>query len=172
MHSDREEEAAFVVRCLRQLVHGLRVSSHSVESEVGLTGAQLFVLRELALEPNVSIRRLSERTMTDPSSASVVLGRLVEAGLVTREKDPTDRRRTVLSVSKRGQSVLRSAPEPFQAKLFAALSALPRRELGHLREGLSALLFGVGQSRGRAPLFLEETKAVPAKRSRHAKRSR
>src|SRR5690606_34248975 len=84
MHLSRDEEAASVLRSLRQLVHALRATSHAVEDDVGLTGAQLFVLRELAAEPGASIRRLSERTMTDPSSVSAVVARLTERGLVDR----------------------------------------------------------------------------------------
>ena len=61
-----------------------------------MTGAQLFVLRELSLEPGASIRRLSERTLTDPSSVSVIVARLVEHGYVTRAVDEADRRRTAL----------------------------------------------------------------------------
>jgi len=156
-----------VLKSLRQLVHGLRATSHAVEDDLGLTGAQLFVLRELAVEPDVSIRRLSERTMTDPSSVSVVVARLTERGLVNRSRDPEDGRRSVLSVSKRGQAVLERSPEPYQAKLFAALQALPRQRLRQLHLGLSALLDGSKQSRSTAPLFFED---LPPSRARRKPR--
>ncbi|MEZ4255624.1 MAG: MarR family transcriptional regulator [Polyangiales bacterium] len=167
MHLSREEEAASVLKSLRQLVHGLRATSHAVEDDVGLTGAQLFVLRELAGEPDVSIRRLSERTMTDPSSVSVVVARLTERGLVNRRRDPDDGRRSVLSVSKRGKAVLGRSPEPYQAKLFAALQALPRQRLRQLHLGLSALLDGSKQSHSTAPLFFED---LPPSRARRKPR--
>ncbi len=156
-----------MLKSLRQLVHGLRATSHAVEDDLGLTGAQLFVLRELAVEPDVSIRRLSERTMTDPSSVSVVVARLTERGLVNRSRDPEDGRRSVLSVSKRGQAVLERSPEPYQAKLFAALQALPRQRLRQLHLGLSALLDGSKQSRSTAPLFFED---LPPSRARRKPR--
>lgn len=156
MQLSRDEEAAFVLRSLRQLVHSLRVTAYSVERDLGLTGAQLFVLRELAAEPNVSIRRLSERTLTDPSSASVVVARLLERGLIKRRRDAKDARRSVLSVTRQGQAVLARAPEPYQAKLFAALHALPRTRLRQLHLGLSALLGASSQAEGPVPLFFEE----------------
>ena len=62
------EEATQVLNSLRRIVQGLRMTAHSVEWRLGITGAQLFVLRELAEAPGLSIRRLSERTYTDPSS--------------------------------------------------------------------------------------------------------
>lgn len=151
-----------MLRSLRMLVHGLRATSHAVEKKLGVTGAQLFVLRELAAEPDVSIRRLSERTLTDPSSASVVVARLVERGLVKRRRDLADGRRSVLSVSKRGKAVLEHSPEPYQAKLFAALQSLPRQHLRQLHLGLSALVGGSTQRRGTSPLFFED--APPTRR--------
>lgn len=158
-----------MLRSLRQLVHGLRATSHAVETDLGLSGAQLFVLRELAAEPNLSVRRLSERTMTDPSSASVVVTRLVERGLVNRRRDAADGRRSVLSVSKRGREILERAPEPYQAKLFAALQALPRQRLHQLNVGLSALLESATEASGTAPLFFEDAPASPERKKRRAR---
>ena len=112
MDSKKHAETHAIVQALRQLVNGLRVTAHSVERELGLTGAQLFVLGEIAAEPNLSIRRVSERTLTDPSSASVVVARLLEKGLVARREDPADRRKSVLSVTSKGQKLLARAPEP------------------------------------------------------------
>lgn len=171
MDSTRAEEAASVLRALRQLVHGLRVTAHTVERELGLTGAQLFVLRELATEPDISIRRVSERTLSDPSSASVVVARLLERGLIKRRRDPADGRKSVLSVTSRGQTVLRRAPEPYQAKLFKALHQLPRERLRQLHSGLSALLDAPGRSRGAVPLFFEAStdKKAGGKRSDQSK---
>lgn len=166
MQFDRHAEAAAVLRGLRQLVHALRVTAHSAEHKLGLSGAQLFVLGELALEPNVSIRRVAERTMTDPSSVSVVVARLIERGLVKRRQDPSDKRRSVLSVTVKGQAVLRAAPEPYQAKLFRALHALPRQRLKQLQVGLSALLQASGVEEP-VPLFFE---GVPSSRSKAKRR--
>ena len=85
------DDAELTLRELRRLVHGIKTASYSVERSCKVTGAQLFVLRELALEPGASIRRLSERTLTDPSSVSVIVVRLVEQGYVTRAVDEADR---------------------------------------------------------------------------------
>ncbi|MBK7152894.1 MAG: winged helix-turn-helix transcriptional regulator [Sandaracinaceae bacterium] len=160
MDSSKPEETHAIVQALRQLVHGLRVTAHSVERELGLTGAQLFVLGEIAAEPNLSIRRLSERTLTDPSSASVVVGKLQEKGLVTRGQDPADRRKSVLSVTPAGQALLGRAPEPYQHKLFSALEEMPQWQRKQLHLGLAALLEAAPLEaapldQADAPLFFE-----------------
>jgi DNA-binding MarR family transcriptional regulator len=161
------DDASLVVDALRRIVHELRVTTHRAEDEVGLSGAQLFVLRELAAEPGISIRRLSQRTLTDPSSVSVVVARLVEHGFITRKSDPADARRSVLAVSAKGRALLARAPEPFQARLFTALRALPSARLREMRMGLTHVIENTAiGSDGTAPLFFEE--AAPKKRKRQA----
>lgn len=149
------DEAEFALQQLRRLVHGIRTASYAAERSCGVTGAQLFVLRELADEPGASIRRLSERTMTDPSSVSVIVARLVERGLVTRRFDVDDRRKSVLSLSKKGQQLLERAPEPYQTRLIEVLRELPAAELGVLRATLGRLSDALGSDEG-APLFFED----------------
>ena len=151
-------EAALVVDSLRRLVYGLRVASHTAERELGVTGAQLFVLRELAGEPGISIRRLSERTLTDPSSVSVVVSRLVALGLVTQRRATNDARRSVLAVSRKGRSLLARAPEPYQVRLITALMRLSPARLRRLRLDLSTLVDTLEPTTGAAPLFFEENR--------------
>lgn len=161
-------DASAVVDALRRIVHELRVTTHRAEDEVGLSGAQLFVLRELAAEPGISIRRLSQRTLTDPSSVSVVVARLVERELITRKTDPEDARRSVLAVSVKGKTLLARSPEPYQARLFAALGALPPARLRELRLGLSFVIEQTTGSAGAAPLFFEDGATTKQRRRRGA----
>jgi DNA-binding MarR family transcriptional regulator len=141
-----------------------------VERELGVSGAQLFVLRELAAEPGASIRRLSERTLTDPSSVSVVVSRLVERGFVTRRRAEDDARRSVLEVSRRGASLLSRAPEPFQTRLIAGLRQIPHSRLEQFRGVLSEIVRSLDIEAGAAPLFFEKTSHRGKVRSVRVKR--
>lgn len=154
MHSDAA--AGRVLDNLRRLVRALRVSSHAIERRAAVTGAQLFVLRELAAEPDVSIRRLAARTLTDPSSVSVVVARLVERGLVARRGDPDDRRRVLLSLTRRGRTLLARAPEPVQVRLVAALRALPPARLRPFDQVLAGLVRAVDAGGGAPPMFFDD----------------
>lgn len=149
------DDAELTLQELRRLVHGIKTASYAVERTCRVTGAQLFVLRELSLEPGASIRRLSERTLTDPSSVSVIVARLVEQGYVTRAVDETDRRRTVLRLTRGGTQVVSRAPEPYQARLIGVLRELPAHELGALQGALARLSDSLGVPL-EAPLFFEE----------------
>ena len=158
------DDAAQVLDSLRRIVRGLRATAHSVERSMGISGAQLFVLRELAAEPGVSLRRLSERTLTDPSSVSVVVARLVELGFVARRQDRADARRSVLTLSPRGHALLARAPEPFQARLVATLRGFPRARLRRMNADLASVVDALGIGGGAPPMFFE----TAAKGSRRA----
>ena len=149
------DDAELALDELRRLVQGLRTSSHAVERELGISGAQLFVLRELAAEPGVSIRRVSERTLTDPSSVSTVVSRLVESGLVTRARQASDARAMRLEISRKGAELLARAPEPYQARMIEALRGLAPRRLREFRLALREVVDSLEIERGQAPLFFE-----------------
>lgn len=157
MHSaSRDRAAADVLDSLRRLVRELRVGSHSVERALGIGGAQLFVLREIAAEPGCSIRRLAERTLTDQSSVSVVASRLVEKGLVLRERDAHDARKSALTLTAQGERLLARAGVPFQVRLVRTLRTLPLGRLNRLGTDLSFVVEAVGADTGGAPMFFDD----------------
>src|SRR6478672_9755222 len=86
-------DAARAMDSLRRVVHALRVATRASERAFGLSAAQLFVLRQLSVEPGQSLRDLAQRTRTTQSSISEVVARLVQRGFVTRESSKEDRRR-------------------------------------------------------------------------------
>ena len=77
-------DSARVLDAIRRLVRHLRLADRAAQGELGISGAQLFVLVELGKTGSLSLNDLAARTRTDQSSVSVVVSRLVDAGLVTR----------------------------------------------------------------------------------------
>src|SRR5688500_3244362 len=101
-----DAEAARVMDALRRIVRALRVSTHASERDLGVSAAQLFVLRQLALAPRQSIGELATRTRTSQGSVSEVVSRLVAHGFVERHTAESDRRRAELSPTTEGRAVL------------------------------------------------------------------
>jgi DNA-binding MarR family transcriptional regulator len=151
----RDDETA-VAEALRRIVRTLRLSTAEVGRVAGITGAQLLVLRVLSERPGASLSDVAEATLTDPSSVSVVVRRLVEAGLVRRGADPGDARRMRLDVTPAGAALLRAAPSPAQERLLAALGTLPRPELRRLARSLEALVRAMGAEGAPAAMFFED----------------
>jgi DNA-binding MarR family transcriptional regulator len=99
----------------------------------GLTPQQhqvLLAVRGHAGPEPASVSDVAEALLVKRHSATELVGRAAEAGLVVRTEDPDDARRTLVVLTPAGEEVL------------AALSDLHRRELGRLRAvvaGLDAL---------------------------------
>lgn len=149
-------ESQRVLDSIRRLVRLLRIADRSAQSSVGLSGAQLFVLQELGKTPALSLGALAERTRTDQSSVSVVVTRLVEAGLVSRERDDRDARRLVLTLTRSGRSLLQKAPAAMQQKIIAVLEEFSRDELRHFAATFERVVDLLGGEEGAAPMMFED----------------
>src|SRR5690242_3949452 len=105
MGSQGSEPAAVLV-ALRRIVRYLRLADREAEASNGLSAAQLYVLHVLLDEPARSLAEIAERTMTDQSSVSTVVAKLVSRGLVARTVSGDDRRRTQLRLTAAGHRVV------------------------------------------------------------------
>ena len=139
----RERAVSAVVDCIRAIVRELRVSSRDAEQRLGIHGAQLYALQQLADGPAQSLAELAARTRTDSSSVSVVVSRLVERGLVKRTADPDDRRRIVLALTASGRALVKRAPRSAHERIATAAQTLSTRDLDALARGLGAIAGGL-----------------------------
>jgi DNA-binding MarR family transcriptional regulator len=144
-----------VMNHLRRIVRALRISARAAERDTGLSGAQVFVLQKLAEEPTTSLRELALRTGTDQSSVSVVVSRLVDRGLVLRDKSKVDGRRVEIRLTPAGRSVLRRSPEVTQVRLMEALRRMPGPSRHRLARFLGELVSSMN-IHGEADMFFEE----------------
>jgi DNA-binding MarR family transcriptional regulator len=167
----RREDGARALDALRSVVRALRLNSHAVERRIGLTGAQLFVLQQLEEAPATSMNELAARTLTHQSSVSVVVSRLFERGLVTREASAADARRTEIALSGRGRAVLRRAPVTVQSQLVAGMRKLPAARLRALAAALEQWITASGIRSANPPLLMEDAMgAASGSRARSKKR--
>jgi DNA-binding MarR family transcriptional regulator len=140
---------------IRRIVQFLRESSREAEWRVGLSGAQLFVLRTVAESPGLSLNALAERTRTHQSSVSAVVTRLAREGLVERRTAASDARRAEIRLSPDGRRRIKSAPRTAQERLVAAVDALSPANRVRLASMLDALVRGMAL-RIRPDMFSEE----------------
>jgi len=152
----------------RRIVQALR-SSHRAASDVDLTGAQLFVLATLAHAGRpLGVNEVAEATRTDQSTVSVVVGRVVERGLVKRERSEVDTRRVELSLTARGRAVVRKTPATVaQQRLADALAQLSSADGAALSRILKKIVGLMGEEESPAAmLFDEPASAASRKRAR------
>lgn len=144
-----------VINSIRQIVHALQLGSCEAQKEVGLSGAQLFVLQTLAESSAMSVNDLAARSYTHQSSVSAVVSRLVDAKLVRRLRSPDDARRVELTVTPAGRRVLKSNIVMPQHRLFAALERFPKAKLAELRSSLEQVVSLSKMDSKISPMFLE-----------------
>ncbi|HET9426152.1 MAG TPA: MarR family winged helix-turn-helix transcriptional regulator [Gemmatimonadaceae bacterium] len=147
-----------VVRSLdaiRAIVRALRINTRAIELEIGISLAQLFVLQQVAERPANSLNDLAERTATHQSSVSVVVRRLVDRGLVTRQAASDDKRRVQIALTPTGEKLLVGAPRTIQTRLMTAFETLSAQEQQQLADLLGKWIDAAGISRSAPPMMGE-----------------
>ncbi|HEV2719342.1 MAG TPA: MarR family transcriptional regulator [Thermoanaerobaculia bacterium] len=145
-----------ILDSIRRLVRLLRLADRAAQNELGLSGAQLFVLQELGKTPSLSLNELAERTRTDQSSVSVVVTRLVEAGLVARDRDVRDARRLVLTLTKSGTAVVRRSSPAAQERILFVVEGMPAADRKRFADAFERLVNELGAETGPAPMIFED----------------
>lgn len=135
----RDRDSAQVVNSLRRLFRAVHEYSKALHRRAGLSSPQLWAIHLLEQEPDLSLKGLSERMFSHPSTVSGVIARLSRRRLVRRETDGRDRRWIRLRLTGAGRRLLRSAPPPLQLGLRRALDEMPAARLRELRRSLDEI---------------------------------
>jgi DNA-binding MarR family transcriptional regulator len=160
------EDVREVLNAVRRLVRALRLGNREAEHRVGLSGARLFVLQVIGADGELSLGEIAALTSTDPSSVSVVVGRLVEQGLVSRRRSARDSRRLEIALTARGRSLLRRAPGGVvQHRLVRAVRELAPSERRRLGALLARVVAAMGYAERGAPHMFFEDHQRSAKRA-------
>jgi DNA-binding MarR family transcriptional regulator len=159
-------ESTRILDDLRRIVRVLRESSRAAEQELGVSGAQLFVLRTLATAPGSSLNELAARTRTHQSTVSVVVKRLVAAGLVRRRAAPDDGRSLQLQLTASGSRLLERAPLAAQDRLISGIDRLAGAERRKLASSLHALVVAMELADAPPEMFFEDPSEQRVKRTR------
>ena len=158
-----------VMNALRRLVRVLSASARTLPGNRRLSGAQLFVLRQIAAAPGLSIGELAGRTLSGQSTVSEVVTRLVDQKLVSRGRSSADLRQAVLTVTAKGARVISTVEVTAQERLAEGLDALPDAEREVLARGLESWLSAAGLADVPATMFFEPprtTRRLPRRAAR------
>lgn len=154
-------ETTEVLDGFRRVLQALREGARQAEAGLNISGAQLFVLQVVAQSPGISLNDLAAKTRTHQSSVSVVVTRLVDAGLLQRDRAPDDARRMVIALTTKARKLLTKAPDVPQHRLIAAVDVLPQSQRRSLVKALRAITRAM-EVDGAPPMFFE----APEKKGR------
>ena len=122
----------------KQIVRAMHTAAEPTWLQLDLTMAQLKGLLALADSP-MTIGQLAEALGSGKPTASILVERLVQLGLVERAEDPLDRRRTIARVTAQGEELVTRLRQGGRDRLRAWLSRLDDDDLAALVQGLQAL---------------------------------
>lgn len=118
---------------------GLQSASKRMARRFGVTGPQRLAIRILGRTPGLSASRLADVLHMHPSTLTGILQRLEKRGLVQREADRADSRRTRLFLTARGGRLDVPASGTAEEAIRRALSRFGAREVRATSEVLSAI---------------------------------
>lgn len=135
---------AFVHRNLPRLLLQAResVMAHFRPNlrEHGLTDQQWRVLRVLGEHGVVETGRIGREAYILGPSLTGVLSRMERDGLVQRERDPEDQRRTVVQATARGRRMVTKLAESIEAHYATMESTLGKTQLAQLYQLLDQII--------------------------------
>ena len=126
----------------RLLITASRLVEHDIAAQLrpfNLSHATFGVLALVQGEPH-SQKELALATRVEEQTISQTVDRLERMAMVTRERDPSDRRRFLITVTDVGRQAFRHATRQDHAE--QALAGLPEAQA--LRDGLATLIRKLG----------------------------
>jgi DNA-binding MarR family transcriptional regulator len=141
---DHAQAAAKVLRRFRIVFNAVKNHFRAVESQAGISGAQVWALSVIQAQPGVGVGGLARAMDIHQSTASNLVRGLAEAGMVESSREGEDRRAVQLYVTARGRRALAKAPGPFAGVLPEALMRLDDATLARLDEDLAAVVRQLG----------------------------
>jgi DNA-binding MarR family transcriptional regulator len=106
-----------------------------------LANASLAVLEHLAMAGPLTVGEAAGHLNRAQSVVSEIVSHLERQGLLERERDPADRRRTLVWLTPAGHDALRRQREVLSTDLLAsALSTMPSEQAGALVAALRSLI--------------------------------
>jgi len=129
-----------VLRQFRLIFGAVRQHFREVESTCGVSGSQVWILRDVAAVPGIGVSRLAGRLSIHQSTCSQLVEKLVAAGMLSKLRSAVDQRRVGLRITPGGAQLLRRAPGPAEGMLPEALRQLPNVSLRTLQVNLDLLI--------------------------------
>lgn len=134
-----DPDARAVGALLRPAVARIYSRFRSVRAEGEIGDTALYVLVVLDKHGPLGLRHLSDHAHATPGSMHQTVRRLIAGGYITRNPDPSDRRRVVFSVTPQGARAAVAAVSHRESWLEAKLSELTAQERAVLADAAQIL---------------------------------
>lgn len=134
-----------ILQKFRIIVSAAQKYSQRVEKQLGVTGAQLWIMKEIDVTPGLRVGEVAKKLAIHQTTASNLLDALEKKEMICKSRMKTDQRIVNLTLTDTGRSLLQKAPEPVRGLLPEALSQLKEEDLARLGECMDVLLKSIQQ---------------------------
>nr|WP_314628641.1 MarR family winged helix-turn-helix transcriptional regulator [uncultured Noviherbaspirillum sp.] len=124
----------------RIIIRAAQRHSAAIQKQCGVSGAQLWILQEIAEAPGLRVGELAARMAIHQTTTSNLLDALEKRGYLKKSRDEADQRVVNLLLTPSGSRILRKAPSPARGLLPEALARVDPKKRKQLDAGLQALL--------------------------------
>ncbi len=134
-------EAALIA--LRRILRATEFSARSLARATGLTPSQLIILNMVDHLGDATPTDLARNASLTLATMTTLVDKLEDRGLITRRRDESDRRRTLIRITKAGKKTLAQSPDALQQqfqKRFESLADWEQASLIAALEKVAALL--------------------------------
>ena len=129
-----------IVKSIRRLVRAENLDSQKMSKQFGLTGPQSLVLRLLIKKGALSSADLSRQMYVSPSNITGIIDRLEKKRLVERIRKQGDRRVALITLTRSGQKLGKTIPDPIEKKFINQLADLEPEHLQILAITMNQIL--------------------------------
>ena len=105
-----------------------------------ITIDQWLVIKAILENPDITQQELGEKVFKDNASVTRIIVLLVKSGYLERDLNPDDRRKTILSVTKSGQTVIEQVQTLVLQNRQTALNGIVQDELEILNKALKIII--------------------------------
>lgn len=113
-----------VMAALRRIIRAIDLHSRALVQRFGLTGPQLVVLKELIDDSPRSVSELASAVNLSQATVTGILDRLERKSMVSRARDPKDKRKVLVSPTPAAEEALAGAPPLLQEHFIEAFGRL------------------------------------------------
>lgn len=123
---------------LHRIVTDLDRKTKVLCQKQGLTFGQFMVLEALYHKGPLSVGEVKESILSTAGTIPVIVANMEKAGLLSRKHDEKDRRKSILSLTKKGRDIIREVYPDNAEMIHTAFSVWNDREKGDLKRLLAA----------------------------------
>ncbi len=124
----RENLADEILISLRRIIRAVDIYSRKFLKDVGLTTPQFIILRCIVDNPEISVSALARKVALSQATVTPIIERLIKVGFIIKQKNTTDRRKTVVLATASGKETIQNSPPPLQETFLDELYKLAEWE--------------------------------------------